>query len=579
MAPEYTYRPLTAAEITRLESAGCSSPDWTGVGVAEPFDPAQLVASRFEGCVRIGPGARVLFATVRNYTLGADVVVERVAALECRHRSSFGNGVRVAVMNECGGRTIPVCDRLSAQTAYVMTFYRHRPQTVAALEAMVDARASELSSEQGSVGRGSVIRGTTFVREVLVGEGVTIEGASSLCNGTLCDGARVGADVKAEGFIAAEGALLDNGATVEHCFVGECCRLDKGFTATESLFFANSHCENGEAAAIFAGPCTVSHHKSSLLIAGYFSFFNAGSGSNQSNHLFKSGAVHQALHLRGCKFGSSAYVMAPAREGAFTVVLGRHVSHHDTEEFPYSYLVERDGRSTLMPAANLTSYGAVRDVGKWPARDRRTLRRDVVDYEAWNPYVAGGFVRAVNRLNTLAEERPDAESHTWQRVVIRSTALQRGLGLYNKAIVASLGYMLERCRDNAACDGSGSWFDLAGQYVTRREVEAILAAVDRGEISGLDEVDARFRRFHDRYDDYARSWALHMLGSLLGRTPTAQEIAEAVEAGSNARAALQRMTDADRERDCGPDMSVGYGIDADGDQEVVRRDYAVVRGL
>ena len=129
-----------------------------------------------------------------------------------------------------------------------------------------------------------------------------IDGASILENATLCDGVRIGVDVKAYDTIAAEGAVIDNGSIVERCFVGESCRLDKGFTAAESLFFANSHCENGEAASIFAGPYTVSHHKSSLLIAGMFSFFNAGSGSNQSNHLFKSGAVHQAVHLRGCKF-------------------------------------------------------------------------------------------------------------------------------------------------------------------------------------------------------------------------------------------------------------------------------------
>jgi len=121
--------------------------------------------------------------------------------------------------------------------------------------------------------------------------------------------------------------------------VGESCRLDKGFTAAESLFFANCHCENGEAASIFAGPYTVSHHKSSLLIAGMFSFFNAGSGSNQSNHLFKSGAVHQAVHLRGCKFASGAYIMSPAIEGAFTMVKGNHADHHDTAIFPYSYLM------------------------------------------------------------------------------------------------------------------------------------------------------------------------------------------------------------------------------------------------
>ena len=65
--------------------------------------------------------------------------------------------------------------------------------------------------------------------------------------------------------------------------------------------------------------------------------------------------------------------MAPAIEGPFTLVLGRHTQHHDTSAFPFSYLVEQDGRSALMPGANLTSYGTVRDIGKWPERDRRTV--------------------------------------------------------------------------------------------------------------------------------------------------------------------------------------------------------------
>ena len=160
------------------------------------------------------------------------------------------------------------------------------------------------------------MKGARFVREVRIGDGATIDGATLLENGTLCAGAFVGADVKARDFILAEGARVDNGSILERCFVGESSVLDKGFTATHSLFFANCHCECGEAASVFAGPYTVSHHKSTLLIAGMFSFFNAGSGSNQSNHLFKSGAVHQSVHLRGCKFGSGAYIMSPALEGA-----------------------------------------------------------------------------------------------------------------------------------------------------------------------------------------------------------------------------------------------------------------------
>ena len=49
-------------------------------------------------------------------------------------------------MNECGGRTVPVFDRLSAQVAYVLAIYRHRPQTIAALEAMIRTYAEERSS-------------------------------------------------------------------------------------------------------------------------------------------------------------------------------------------------------------------------------------------------------------------------------------------------------------------------------------------------------------------------------------------------------------------------------------------------
>lgn len=335
------FRKLTAAEISAAEALGSTAEKWSEVLVSEDFSPSQLLQSRLEGHVEIATGGRIVRSRVKNYRIGERTVVEGVTALECRSRSTFGNGVGVATMNECGGRTVPIFDRMSAQVAYLMAVYRHRPKAVAALEKMVADHAEARASEMGETGSDCHITGARFIREVRIGDNVTVDGASILQNGTLCDGAHIGVDVKAYDFIAAEGARIDNGATVERCFVGESCRLDKGFTAAESLFFANSHCENGEAAAVFAGPYTVSHHKSSLLIAGMFSFFNAGSGSNQSNHLFKSGAVHQSVHLRGCKFASGAYIMSPALEGAFTMIMGHHSFHHDTSIFPCSYQIGR----------------------------------------------------------------------------------------------------------------------------------------------------------------------------------------------------------------------------------------------
>lgn len=573
-----SLRKLTPAEIAGLEALGNTAEAWSQVLVTPDFTPSQLLQSHLEGTVEIGKGARIVRSRVSNYRIGEEALVEGVTALECRRRSAFGNGVGVATMNECGGRTVAIYDRLTAQIAYILAVYRHRAATIAAIEAMVAAYAESRSAEMGEVGRASRIVGARFIREVRIGDNVTIDGASALENGTVCDNARIGVDVKAYDFIVAEGAHVDNGVILERCFVGESCVMDKAFTAAESLFFANSHCENGEAASIFAGPYTVSHHKSSLLIAGMFSFFNAGSGSNQSNHLFKSGAVHQAVHLRGCKFASGAYIMSPALEGPFTMVMGHHSYHHDTSLFPYSYLVEKDGRSMLMPAANLTSFGAVRDTEKWPSRDRRQVKRDTINFEEYNPYIAGAMLRAVDALHRLEEEDPDAQVYTHNKVQIRSASLHRGIDLYNKAIVAALGAMLDKGESTDRYDGSGRWIDLAGQYITRLETERILDDVDRGVLTTTDAIDNRLRVFFVHYDDYAHSWAEQAYASLLGHPPTLQEMREAIEAGRNAHEAMRRTTESDRKRDCSMDMAVSYGLDCASETER-RDDYYAVRNL
>ena len=309
------FRNMTPAEIAAVESLWLLGRSVVAGLGRRRFHPFQLLQSHLEGKVVVGSGARIIRSRVCNYHIGEGALVEGVTALECRRRSTFGNGVGVATMNECGGRTVKIYDRLSAQAAYLMAVYRHRPQTMAALEKMVDDYAEARASQTGSVGKGSRIVGARFIREVRIGDNVTVDGCSILENGTVCDGAHIGVDVKAYDFIAAENARIDNGSIVERCFVGESCRLDKAFTAAESLFFANSHCENGEAASIFAGPYTVSHHKSSLLIAGMFSFFNAGSGSEPEQPPVQERRRAPGGAPQGCKFASGAYIMSPALEG------------------------------------------------------------------------------------------------------------------------------------------------------------------------------------------------------------------------------------------------------------------------
>ena len=544
-----------------MEQRGCWSESWERVMVAHDFTVEQLRDVRFEGDVTIGSKSYISHSTICNYSIGNNCHIDSVLRLECRHASTFGNGVMVSAVNENGGRSIPIYNSLTSQIAYIMAMMRNRTKTIDELQRKVAAEAERLRSSIGRVEDNVKILGVKFIREVNIAEGTTIEGASHLENGTILSNATVGVDVRAKNFIIDNDATIESGACIERCFVGEKSHLANGFTAADSLFFANCHCENGEAAAIFAGPFTVSHHKSSLLIAGIFSFFNAGSGTNQSNHLFKSGAVHQAVHLRGSKFGSNAYVMSPAIEGPYTVILGRHTRHHDTQDMPYSYLIEEEGHSSLVPAIALKSYGTVRDTEKWMSRDKRHIKRDNINFEEYNPYLTGKMLRGVDILTRLSEEDPEAKAYNYNRTVIKAAMLQRGIKLYNSAIAASIGAMLSRGEiSSTATECGGEWVDIAGQYLPHTLVEKILSEAEKSTTT-LDRIKAMFDKAMSEYENMAATYAYNLLSNLLGRTPTKSDIAEIIEAGRNIHARLRETTEADRLRDIGSDMMIGYGYD------------------
>jgi NDP-sugar pyrophosphorylase family protein len=554
------FRATTHTEREALALRGCYAEEWDNVLVSEDFTTSQLRNVRFEGHVTIGSKSRIADSTISNYAIGSGCVIDDVLRMECRHATTFGEGVRVAAVNENGGRTAVIYRELTAQMAYLMTMMRNRPAMVATLERLITERAEEHRTTQGRIGDGSTIVGARFIREVAIEEGCTIEGTSHLENGTVGAGTYIGIDVRARDFIIDNNAHVDGASSIERCFVGENSVVGNGFTAIDTLMFANCHFENGEAASVFAGPFTVSHHKSSLLIAGIFSFFNAGSGTNQSNHLFKSGAVHQAVHQRGTKFGSSAYVMSPAIEGPYTVVLGRHTRHHDTQDMPFSYLIEEQGESMLMPALALKSYGTIRDIEKWKSRDKRVLKRDNICFEEFNPYIVGKMLRGVDILTRLQEEDPEAKSYNYNRTTIRSAMVTRGIKLYNSAIAASIGALLEGGDYTTPRYDGSEWIDIAGEYAPLGEVERIMSKISDGELS-LEEIKQEFDALMSEYKDMAAAYAYGLLWQLTGSQPDSEDIASIIASSRNVLARMREVTEADRQRDTGLDMMVGYGYD------------------
>lgn len=554
------FRKLTHDEITGLKAQMCSATDWNTIEVAQDFSTEHIRYVRFSGNIRLGSfkkefslaGGMVKHSGIHNatlhnvtvgddccieniknyianYTIGSGTFIENVDIIVTDGLSSFGNGVEVSVLNETGGLEVIIYDRLSAQLAYLMAFYRNRTSLLSKFRHMIGRYVRSVESSIGTIGRNVVIADAGYIKNVRIGDCCKIEGASKLKNGSINSNSEapvhIGVGVIGDDFIISSGSNIEDGVTFSRCFIGQSCRLGHSYSASDSLFFSNCQGENGEACAIFAGPFTVTHHKSTLLIAGMFSFMNAGSGSNQSNHLYKLGPIHHGVMERGSKTASDSYILWPAKVGAFSLVMGRHVCHQDTSDLPFSYLIEQQSTSYIMPGANLKSVGTIRDAKKWPSRDRRMGpdKLDCINFNLLSPYTIQKMLRAVNILQELKRVSGDtSDYYAYQSGRIKSSSLAKGLKYYGYAIDKFFGNSLitrimssefsslEELRDafvSRSEYGEGEWLDLAGMIAPCKAVEDILADVERGKTFELDVLNKRISALHLEYYHYEWKWA------------------------------------------------------------------------
>ena len=547
----------------------CSATDWDQIEVDPDFTADNIRYVRFSGNIRLGsfrkvfelPGGMrkhsgIYYATLHNVTVGDDCCIENVKNYIANYnigrgtfienvdiiladgQSSFGNGVEVSALNETGGREVIIYDSLSAQAAYVMAMYRHRTGMITRLKSMVKSYVASVTSSVGHIGEDVVIADSGYIKNVRIGDCCHIEGASRLKNGSINSNRKapvhIGVGVVGDDFIISSGSSVEDGVTFSRCFIGQACHLGRNYSATDSLFFSNCRGENGEACSIFAGPYTVTHHKSTLLIAGMFSFMNAGSGSNQSNHMYKLGPIHHGVLERGAKTASDSYILWPARVGAFSLVMGRHVSHQDTSDLPFSYLIEQQSTTYIMPGANLKSVGTIRDAKKWPMRDARKdpERLDCVNCNLLSPYTIQKMLNGVAILEKLKQDFGElAETYDYQGGRIKRSSLEKGLQYYGYAIDKFLGnslitrimnsdfFSVRQLRRALTPDkeyGDGKWTDLAGMIAPEKAVEDVLAAIENGRITDVKMLGRLFADLHSNYYNYEWKWACYMIQEYYG---------------------------------------------------------------
>ena len=631
-----TYRPLTPAEITALEQNGCSAQEWSRVQVKDGFRPQALERVRFSGDIRLGRfegsfllkgglerpsgicdatlhnvevGDGCLIRSVRNhianYRIGDGTLIDGIGLLAVDGPSSFGNGVRVSVLNETGGREVTIFDALSSHLAYMVALYRHRPAFCARVQELVDTYVEQIRSDKGTIGKGVRINDTGLILNARLGDGCRIEGASRLCNlsvnSRLDAPVVIGQGVVCEDAIISSDSHVTDGTMLTRCFVGQACRFGHGYSASDSLFFDNCQGENGEACAIFAGPFTVTHHKSTLLIAGIFSFMNAGSGSNQSNHLYKLGPIHQGTLERGAKTASDSYILWPARVGAFSLVMGRHSTHSDTTNLPFSYLIEKNDMSYLAPGVNLRSVGTIRDAKKWPSRDGRAPggRLDYVNFNLLSPFTSQRMLKGLKTLENLKYASGElTDVYSFHSIKITNHALARGISLYGIALDKFFGNsLISRLQDpdggfslRSEADlqsrlkpdspvGSGIWADISGLIAPQSELEALMEGIESGAIRTVADIDKCFRTMHEHYYSYEWTWVYEHMEQLYGIDPAKMTVRQAislVERWKKAVIGLDQMLYEDAKKEFSLASKTGFG--ADGDKQQKEIDFEQVRG-
>lgn len=625
-------RKLTTKEVEQLSAQSCVADSWDNVSVSEGFSPDFIFHTRFSGEIRLGvfekefelPGGlkkhsglrhatlhncslgdNVLIENVQNYianyTIGNDVLIQNIDLMLVDGHSSFGNGVEVAVLNETGGREVMINDKLTSHFAYIMSLYRHRPELIGKMQEMVRFYSDKHASDRGEVEDRVKIQNSGLIRNVRILSDAHILGACRLENGSINsnehDPVYIGYGVIMEDFIISSGSHIEDGTMLTRCFVGQACHLGHNYSANDSLFFSNCQGENGEACAIFAGPYTVTHHKSTLLIAGMFSFMNAGSGSNQSNHMYKLGPIHQGIVERGGKTTSDSYILWPAKIGAFSLIMGRHYHNSDTSNMPFSYLIESGNESILVPGANLRSVGTIRDAQKFPKRDKRKdpNKLDQINFNLLSPYTVQKMFSAVEVLKDLQRAcGATSDMYAYQSCKIKNSSLRNGLKLYNIAIHKFLGNSLisrlekaelrtnEDIRKRLQPDtlvGVGEWRDIAGLLAPRSEIDRLLADIESGKITKLKEINAVLSTLHEQYYSLEWTWAWEKIQTFYGLEPetiTASDIIHMVEQWKAAVISLDEMIYEDAKKEFSLSSRTGFG--ADGNSKEQKKDFEQVRG-
>ena len=562
------YHHLTDQQIKSLKANDCWAQDWNDILITDQFDTSRCHRVQFYGWAKLGSGdgtveitegfvknCGIYNATLRNVTIGDNCLVENignymnnvsvgdgcyisnVSTIDTMGEPNYGQGHTIAVLNEVGDGNLLLLNELNSQLAALMVKHGENKPLMDAIKRMVAKSVQDSRPSCSTIGNHVRMVNTGVIINTIIDDGCQICGVSRLSNCTISSTMEnpiiIRTGVICENTIISGGSHLSGSVKLTDCFVGESCQLENGFTAASSVFFANSFMSNGEACAAFCGPFTVSHHKSSLLIGAMFSFYNAGSATNFSNHAYKMGPMHYGALERGCKTASGAYLLLPANIGSFSVLFGKLMYHPDTRDLPFSYLIAYGDTMYLKPGRNFATVGLYRDIRKWPKRDKRYKgeHRSVVNFDWLSPFTISEVLRGKKILEKLREASGDKVStYNYHEYVIKAPLLHKGIKYYDMALRIYMGAVLKRHKPVPPVTtlGEGNWIDLMGLLMPQSTEDQIIDDIINGKLDTIEAVNARFKAIDANYNELRWSWSYRIILDYYGIDELTDEAVERI---------------------------------------------------
>ena len=554
------FRKLKKKEIEFLKSQGCISQSWDKI-LIKNVDLNRIKDVSFHGKIKIKElngnvsyhnkvkvEASITRATlidvvingnvyinnvgrlIANYEIENGVIIENAGAIYMEGESSFGNGVETSPIMEGNGRSVKIFNRLNSHIAYIIAMYRHNYLMREKINKIIENYSSSKISKFGLIKKHAKIINARLIKNAHIDPYTTIENTDEINNTTIISTKEspsyIGTSVILKDCIVLKGAHIVDGTVIKKAFIGEGVKLGRQFSCEDSLLFANCEGEHGEMFSIFAGPYTVTHHKATLLIASHFSFFNAGSGTNQSNHMYKLGPYHHGFMERGCKTGSNSYILWPSRIGAFSTVIGAHYDNVDSSDFPFSYITEHGYHQTrLIPALNLFGVGLARDENKWIERDRRTGdKKDLIIFEVFSPYTVSKMINAEKILKDIKNDIKDGKDDfvMYKNMIIKISSLDKYSQRYSIAIdlylCGKLLHFIKNCKnindiiENLKCEKIyNEWVDAGGLICAKERLDDIIKDIEEDKIKDIENILKAFENLYNNYYSDEKSWVIYII--------------------------------------------------------------------